>query len=85
MKYFVAAMGLIACPSPLLAQNTVQVRPTIRSDGVYVPGHVRTAPNSTAVDNWSSRPNTNPYTGKVGTKDPYSLPAYKPYKPYKPK
>ena len=27
--------------------------------------------NSTKADNWSSKPNVNPYTGKAGTVDPY--------------
>ena len=30
--------------------------------------HVRSSPNGTASDNWSTKGNVNPYTGKVGTK-----------------
>lgn len=40
--------------------------------GTYVQPHYQTSPNQTKVDNWSSKPNVNPYTGKPGTKDPYS-------------
>lgn len=40
--------------------------------GTYVQPHYQTSPNRTKVDNWSSKPNVNPYTGKPGTKDPYS-------------
>jgi hypothetical protein len=40
--------------------------------GTYVAPHYQTAPNRTKVDNWSSRPNINPITGKEGTKDPYA-------------
>ncbi len=57
----------------------VTVRGHTTREGVYVPPHVRTAPNDTRTDNWSSKPNVNPYTGKAGTADPY---APKPYKPY---
>lgn len=64
------------------AQSSVNVRGHTTREGVYVPPHVRTAPNETRTDNWSSRPNVNPYTGKAGTADPY---APKPYKPYSPK
>ena len=50
---------------------TVPVRGYVRSNGTYVAPSYRTNPNPTRVDNWSSKPNVNPYTGKTGTKDPY--------------
>jgi hypothetical protein len=40
--------------------------------GTYVAPHYQTAPNQTKVDNWSSKPNVNPTTGKEGTKDPFA-------------
>ena len=43
-----------------------------RSDGTYVQGHYRTDPNDTRLDNYSTRGNTNPYTGEPGYRDPYS-------------
>lgn len=43
----------------------------VTKSGTYVAPHIQTAPNSTKVDNWSSRPNVNPYTGKPGLVDPY--------------
>ncbi|WP_445145034.1 hypothetical protein [Dyella sp. Tek66A03] len=43
-----------------------------KQNGTYVAPHYQTAPNQTKTDNWSSRPNVNPYTGKAGTKDPYA-------------
>ena len=43
------------------------VAPHVRSDGTFVQGHVRSAPNGTTTDNYSTRGNTNPYTGKAGT------------------
>lgn len=39
-----------------------------RSDGTYVPGHFRTVANGTVWDNWSTRGNSNPFTGKPGYK-----------------
>lgn len=54
--------------------NHVYVSPHTRSNGTYVPGHYRTAPNSTNRDNFSTLGNTNPYTGNPG----YILPDNKP-------
>jgi len=42
-----------------------------KSNGTYVQGHHRTSPNKTKSDNYSTKGNTNPYTGKKGTKSPY--------------
>ncbi|MCL1553808.1 hypothetical protein [Xanthomonas nasturtii] len=42
-----------------------------RADGTYVQPHYRSAANSTTLDNYSTRGNVNPYTGKIGTVDPY--------------
>lgn len=39
--------------------------------GTFVEGHMQTNPNGTPFDNWSTFGNTNPYTGKAGTKYPY--------------
>ena len=46
--------------------NHVWVNGYTRSDGTYVKGHYRTAPNSTVNDNFSTQGNYNPYTGKAG-------------------
>ncbi len=50
--------------------NSVYVAPSINSQGNSTPGHYRTAPNSTQMDNYGSRGNVNPYTGSVGTRAP---------------
>ena len=49
----------------------VQVKGHYRSNGTYVKPHYRSAPNGTVFDNYSTKGNTNPYTGKSGTVDPY--------------
>ncbi len=46
------------------------VRGHVRKDGTYVQPHHATNQNSTQRDNWSSKPNVNPYTGKLGEKEP---------------
>jgi hypothetical protein len=46
------------------------VRGHIRKDGTYVQPHHATNRNNTQRDNWSSKPNVNPYTGKPGEKEP---------------
>ncbi|WAC02955.1 hypothetical protein N7U66_04820 [Lacinutrix neustonica] len=46
--------------------NHVLVNGYTRSDGTVVKPYYRTAPNSTNIDNFSTRGNTNPYTGEAG-------------------
>ena len=41
-----------------------------RKNGVYVQPHYRSSPNSNVYDNWSTKGNVNPYTGKMGAKNP---------------
>lgn len=47
------------------------VRGYTRKDGTYVQPHKQTAPNSSKLDNYSTKGNVNPYTGKEGTVDPF--------------
>ncbi len=52
-------------------------------DGIkdtWVDPYYRTTPNSNIFDNYSTKPNINPYTGKKGYVDPY-----KDYYDYTPK
>jgi hypothetical protein len=53
----------------LLAPNSVisgshGVKGYIKKDGIYVAPHQQTNRNETQRDNWTSKPNVNPYTGK---------------------
>jgi hypothetical protein len=43
------------------------------STGSYVMPHYRTSPNSTRWDNYSTKGNYNPYTGKKGYSSPYKF------------
>lgn len=56
----------------------------IKRDGTYVQGHMRSSPDGTRLNNWSTKGNTNPYTGKKGYKNPYkTYDSYKRHNPYK--
>ena len=67
-------LSIFAFPLELDAQrkksSDVYVKAYYRADGTYVKGHYRSAPNSKNRDNFSTRGNVNPYTGKPGTVDP---------------
>ena len=51
--------------------SSVRVKSYTTKKGTYVQSHRRTAPNRSRSDNWSTKGNVNPYTGKAGTRDPY--------------
>ena len=70
------AVLLAALSASAFAQT--YVNPYVRKDGTFVQGHVRSAPNDTRIDNYSTRGNSNPYTGTQGTQNPYGSP-YNPY------
>jgi hypothetical protein len=69
-------LGILAAlvASQVLAQsvpvnpNSHPVRGYEKKDGTYVAPHQQTNPNATKADNYSTKGNTNPYTGKKGTK-----------------
>lgn len=46
--------------------NTTTVSGYTRSNGTYVQSHVRTMPNNTNRDNFSTKGNSNPFTGSTG-------------------
>jgi hypothetical protein len=77
-----SVLVLTTLTGPAIAAD-LYVQPTVKKDGTYVEGHYRTGPNSTRTDNYSSKPNVNPYTGKSGTIDPYAPPKYTAPKTYK--
>ncbi len=68
MKLLIAAI-VISVSTVVLADEYVKGH--VKSDGTYVQGHYKTEANDTKTDNYSSKPNVNPYTGKKGTVDPY--------------
>lgn len=74
MKTFAA---LLIASFAVSAWSQTYVKPTVRKDGTYVEGHVRSKPNNTDLDNYGTRGNVNPYTGESGTQRPsYEQPRY---------
>lgn len=53
------------------SSSDVYVHGYTKKDGTYVSPYMKTSPNDTKTDNFSTKGNINPYTGKEGTKDPY--------------
>lgn len=56
--------------SPAGSSREHSVRGYTKKDGTYVAPHHATNPNQSKRDNYSSKANVNPHTGKAGTKDP---------------
>lgn len=70
MRISAVAVGIVAIFTASDALAQVSVRGYTRKDGTYVAPHMRSSPNSTTSDNYSTKGNTNPYTGEPGTKNP---------------
>jgi hypothetical protein len=60
---------LLGTVAPIFAED-VYVQGHFRSHGTYVQPHMRSAPDSSYNNNWSTQPNVNPYTGQQGTQQP---------------
>lgn len=56
-----------------LSNAQVYVQGHFRSNGTYVQSHYRSQPDGNFYNNWSTYPNTNPYTGSMGTRRSPSL------------
>lgn len=67
MKMLFIAFATIATLTAT-AQADTYVHGYTRSNGTYVEPHYRSDSNGTTSDNWSTKGNTNPYTGAAGTK-----------------
>ena len=48
----------------------VHVKGYYKKNGTYVAPHYRSHPDKSYNNNWSTKGNVNPYTGKPGTKNP---------------
>ena len=74
----IAAASLFATQ----ASADVWVRGYYRSNGTYVQSHYRSNPDGNFYNNWSTRPNVNPYTGRAGTRRTPSYGSYNSYRSY---
>ena len=70
MMRTILVIGLALTATAADAQTHVHGYTT--RNGTYVAPYVRTNPNNTIYDNYSTRPNVNPYTGQEGTVNPYA-------------
>ena len=52
------------------SNSAVHVKGYFKKNGTYVAPHYRSDPDKNIYNNWSSKGNINPYTGKEGTKKP---------------
>ena len=73
-----------------LVEAKVKVKGYTKQNGTYVQPYIKSSPNKSKLDNYSTKGNINPYTGKKGTISPYKAPKITPYKapkvtPYKAK
>ena len=80
MKKFISsiliALILLVGIAGVAEAKTVRVKSYYKpSIGRYVEPHYKTSPNKTRLDNYSTKGNYNPYTGKKGYASPY-----KPYR-----
>jgi hypothetical protein len=62
------ALGVLA--GPALAKGSHAVKAHVTKNGTYVAPTVATNPDKTQLNNFSTKGNVNPATGKEGTKDP---------------
>lgn len=69
MRTFILAATVLALAGTASAKGgSHSTRGYVKSSGSYVaPSHARN-PNSTRVDNYSTKGNVNPYTGAAGTR-----------------
>lgn len=64
----VLVLAAICWLIPVDIDAAVRVRGYTRKDGTYVAPHYRSAPDGNFYNNWSTKGNVNPYTGKAGTR-----------------
>jgi hypothetical protein len=63
---------LLLAPTLAEAKSSHRVGGYVTKRGGYVTPHRATNPDRTRLNNWSSKPNVNPYTGKAGTRNPFA-------------
>lgn len=72
MKHFTLLLFALALATPTIALakgGSHSVRGHVTKKGTYVQPHRATNPDNSKANNWSKKGNTNPYTGKEGTKE----------------
>lgn len=67
-NFLISSLVAIALITSLTCYADVSVNGYYRKNGTYVKPHMRSSPDSSFRNNWSTVGNVNPYTGKKGTK-----------------
>jgi hypothetical protein len=58
----------------LVEAKTIYVKPYFKpSTSKYIQPYFKTSPNKTKLDNYSTKGNINPFTGKKGTASPLKI------------
>ncbi len=72
MRWWLLALFLLSfLIVPNISAGQTRVRSSVnRRTGSYTQPHARTSPNRTKADNWSTKGNVNPSTGKKGSRNP---------------
>ena len=69
-KVLLSLVCLVLLSTVAFAQGRTRVKAYTKKDGTRVEAHERTKANTKKNDNWSTKGNVNPNTGKKGTKNP---------------
>jgi hypothetical protein len=69
----VTAVVMVMISLPALARGrghggSVHVKASVTRNGTFVPAHTRTGPDRSRGNNWSTKGNVNPTTGREGAK-----------------
>lgn len=64
------APGWIRLGAPGGSPTAPRDRGYTKKNGTHVAPHMRSAPDGNKRNNWSTKGNVNPYTGKAGKKNP---------------
>ncbi len=64
----ITSFSLASVPSVEALQG---VKGYTKKNGSYVAPHYKTSPNKSKLDNFSSKGNINPFSGKMGTVNPF--------------
>lgn len=82
MKKILLVLAIIfslALTTAGISEAAVRVKGHTTRNGTYVAPHYRSSPDKSTLNNWSTKGNYNPYTGKKGSTAP-SRPVYRPRK-----
>lgn len=69
---FLFVFVLLATALATSAEAAARVRGYIKKSGTYVAPHYKSNRDSSKFNNWSTKGNSNPFTGKKGYVNPYN-------------